>query len=108
MGPNTGADSSVAAGRHRRPGIVLPRRPGVSVPPHTPILTRTWTLRGRPTDAPLKNAPFNGYFLSNTLSTYTWGRNTVFPTTNAYPALALRTKLGSTWFFLLKAKRPLL
>ena len=28
-------------------------------------------LRGRPTDGPLKNAPFNTYFLLNVFSTYT-------------------------------------
>ena len=106
MGPDIRGDGSVAAGRYgderqnqhcriptRHSSLevaatadreyCLSGRPGVSVPPHTPILTRTWTLRGRPTDAPLKNAPFKAYFLSNTLSTYTWGRSTVFPTTNA-------------------------
>jgi hypothetical protein len=32
-------------------------------------LSRTWMLRGRPTDGPLKNAPFNKYFLLKMLST---------------------------------------
>ena len=70
------------------------------------MFTRSCTLRGRPTDAPLKKAPFSKYLWSNTFSTYTWGRRTLFPTTRVYPALAPTTKLGLTLIDRLKAKSP--
>ena len=36
---------------------------------YAPMFIRSCTLRGRPNDAPLKNAPFSRYCLSNTFST---------------------------------------
>ena len=48
------------------------------------MLTRNCTLRGLPTDAPLKNAPFRRYGWSNAFSMYTWGRRTTLPAVNAY------------------------
>src|SRR5207244_12946539 len=38
-----------------------------------PMLTRSWMLRGRPNDAPLKNAPLSRYCLSSTFSTNNTG-----------------------------------
>src|SRR6266550_958593 len=75
-------------------------------PAQVPILTRSCRLRGRPTDAPLKNAPLSKYFLLNTLSTYNCGRTIALPTANEYPTLALTMTFGSTWMFLLKSNRP--
>ena|SRR5437870_672068 len=50
--------------------------------PQAPMLTRNCTLRGLPSDAPLKNGPFSAYLLSNRFSIYTCGRITVAPTAN--------------------------
>src|SRR5437660_1575981 len=50
--------------------------------PPPPMLTRSCTLRGLPSDAPLKNGPFSAYLLSNRFSIYTCGRITVAPTAN--------------------------
>src|SRR2546422_11185059 len=74
--------------------------------PHAPRVTLNCRLRGLPTDAPLKNAPFIRYLRSNTLSTYSCGRTIARPTANEYPALALTMKFGSTWVCLLKSNRP--
>src|SRR5712692_5684998 len=82
-------------------------KPPVRAPPdYPPIVTRSCTLRGRPTDAPLKNAPLSRYLRSKTLSMYSCGRMSARPAANAYPALALTMKLGSTCVDLLKSKRP--
>src|SRR2546430_168218 len=73
---------------------------------YSPTFIRSCTVRGRPTDAPLKNAPLSRYFLSKTLSTYNCGRSTTPPATRVYPALAFRMKLGSTLIDLLKSNNP--
>src|SRR2546430_5347524 len=73
---------------------------------YSPTFIRSCTVRGRPSDAPLKNAPFSRYFLSNTLSMYTWGRTTVPPNAKVYPTLPFRMKFGPTWCSLLKSSRP--
>jgi hypothetical protein len=49
------------------PAAASPRAPLLRH--HCVMLNLTWKVRGLPTDAPLKNAPFNKYFLLRMLST---------------------------------------
>ena len=54
-------------------------------------------LRGRPTDGPLKNAPFNTYILLNAFSTYSSGWSSVLPGDDRVPRVEkLKIVLGAT------------
>ncbi len=59
-------------------------------------LSLSWRLRGRPTDGPLKKAPFSKYVLLKRFSTYSCGVITEPCTTNEYPPAALKIVFGET------------
>lgn len=61
------ANFGLTGGHVRNPQSV--RSPQSAVVSYIWMFSRNWKLRGRPTDAPLKNAPFSKYFLSKMLST---------------------------------------
>lgn len=63
---STGPDQNAS---HVRSGWKAQRHTAFPVPRQSPTFIRSWMLRGRPTDAPLKNAPFSKYVLSKTFST---------------------------------------